>query len=91
MDQLVNPAQCCPECGSKEYVFRGRKKVPAEAGQLRGAWLGDWATPGLRPEGLCDQRGREQSARSIVNWGGAYWHDLLHPRQDKPLNQDRVC
>jgi DNA-directed RNA polymerase subunit RPC12/RpoP len=33
MDQLVNPARCCPECGSREYVFRGRKKLPAEAEQ----------------------------------------------------------
>jgi DNA-directed RNA polymerase subunit M/transcription elongation factor TFIIS len=32
MDQLVNPARCCPKCGSREYVFRGRKKVAAEAG-----------------------------------------------------------
>jgi DNA-directed RNA polymerase subunit M/transcription elongation factor TFIIS len=33
MYQLVNPARCCPECGSREYVFRGRKKLPAEAEQ----------------------------------------------------------
>ena len=33
MDQFVNPARCCPKCGSREYVFRGRKKVLAEAGQ----------------------------------------------------------
>ncbi len=33
MDQFVNPAHRCPECGRREYVFRGRKKVPAAAGQ----------------------------------------------------------
>ena len=33
MDQLVNPARRCPECGSREYLFRGRKKVVAEGGQ----------------------------------------------------------
>jgi hypothetical protein len=33
MDQLVNPARCCPKCGSREYVFRGRKKLPTEAEQ----------------------------------------------------------
>ncbi len=33
MDQLVNPARCCPECGSKQYAFRSRKKVPAGAGK----------------------------------------------------------
>ncbi len=33
MDQLVNPARCCPECSSREYVFRGRKKLSAEADQ----------------------------------------------------------
>jgi transposase-like protein len=33
MDQLVNPARCCPECGSKEYVFRGRKKIAGEREQ----------------------------------------------------------
>jgi DNA-directed RNA polymerase subunit M/transcription elongation factor TFIIS len=32
-DQLVNPARCCPKCGSREYVFRGRKKLAAEAEQ----------------------------------------------------------
>jgi len=30
MDQLVNPARCCPKCGSKDYVFRGRKKIAAD-------------------------------------------------------------
>jgi hypothetical protein len=33
MDQLVNPAHRCPECGGREYLFRGRKKVAAEGGQ----------------------------------------------------------
>lgn len=32
MDQLVNPARRCPECGSREYLFRGRKKI-VEGGQ----------------------------------------------------------
>jgi rubredoxin len=31
MDQLVNATRCCPECSSSEYVFRGRKRLPAEA------------------------------------------------------------
>jgi DNA-directed RNA polymerase subunit M/transcription elongation factor TFIIS len=30
MTPSVNPARCCPECRSKEYVFRGRKTLPAE-------------------------------------------------------------
>ena len=29
----MNPAQCCLECGSREYVFRGMKKIAAEARQ----------------------------------------------------------
>jgi len=33
MDQFVNPARCCPECSSREYIVRGRKKVTAEAGK----------------------------------------------------------
>jgi DNA-directed RNA polymerase subunit M/transcription elongation factor TFIIS len=33
MSPFVNPARCCPECGSKNYVFRGRKKVAAEGEQ----------------------------------------------------------
>jgi DNA-directed RNA polymerase subunit M/transcription elongation factor TFIIS len=33
MSPFVNHARCCPECGSSEYVFRGRKKVAAEADQ----------------------------------------------------------
>jgi hypothetical protein len=30
MSPFENPARCCPECGSKDYVFRGRKKIAAE-------------------------------------------------------------
>jgi DNA-directed RNA polymerase subunit RPC12/RpoP len=30
MDQ---PAKTCPKCRSREYLFRGRKKIAAEAGQ----------------------------------------------------------
>ena len=33
MGQLVNPARRCPRCGSREYAFRGRKEVAAEAGR----------------------------------------------------------
>jgi len=33
MDQLVNPARSCPQCGSKDYVFRGRKKIAAKPDQ----------------------------------------------------------
>jgi DNA-directed RNA polymerase subunit RPC12/RpoP len=33
MDQLVNPARRCPQCGSSDYTFRGRKKIPEENGQ----------------------------------------------------------
>jgi rubredoxin len=33
MSPFVNPARCCPECGSREYVFRGRKRIVAEAQQ----------------------------------------------------------
>jgi DNA-directed RNA polymerase subunit M/transcription elongation factor TFIIS len=31
VEQLVNPARCCPECGSKQYVFRGQRKIAAES------------------------------------------------------------
>lgn len=33
MDQFVNPARTCPDCGSGDYQFRSRKKVAAEGGQ----------------------------------------------------------
>jgi hypothetical protein len=33
MSPFVNPARCCPGCASKQYVFRGRKTVPAEQGK----------------------------------------------------------
>ncbi len=36
MEAFVNPARCCPECGSKDYVFRGRRKVAAEKDQPAG-------------------------------------------------------
>ena len=36
MEQFVNPQRCCPECSSNQYVFRGRKKVAAEAEQPAG-------------------------------------------------------
>jgi DNA-directed RNA polymerase subunit M/transcription elongation factor TFIIS len=33
MDQSVTSRRHCPECGSTEYLFRGRKQIAAEAGQ----------------------------------------------------------
>jgi DNA-directed RNA polymerase subunit M/transcription elongation factor TFIIS len=33
MEGIINPARCCPECGSKDYVFRGRKIIVAEKDQ----------------------------------------------------------
>jgi DNA-directed RNA polymerase subunit M/transcription elongation factor TFIIS len=33
MEQFVNAARCCPECSSKQYVFRGRKKITAATDQ----------------------------------------------------------
>ncbi len=36
MDPFVNHTRCCSECGSRDYVFRGRKKIPADA-ELRAA------------------------------------------------------
>jgi hypothetical protein len=27
MEDFFNPARRCPECGSKDYFFRGRKKI----------------------------------------------------------------
>jgi hypothetical protein len=27
---MEQPANSCPKCGSGDYTFRGRKKVPAE-------------------------------------------------------------
>jgi hypothetical protein len=32
MAQFVNPARCYAKCGSREYAFRGRKKIAAETG-----------------------------------------------------------
>jgi hypothetical protein len=37
MSPFVNPVRCCPECGSKEYVFRGRRTIPAEEGKAAAA------------------------------------------------------
>jgi hypothetical protein len=36
MDQVGNPARCCPKCKCQEYVFRGRKQIPAEPEQPAG-------------------------------------------------------
>jgi DNA-directed RNA polymerase subunit M/transcription elongation factor TFIIS len=33
MEAFVNPARSCSECGSREYLFRGRKKIPANLEQ----------------------------------------------------------
>ena len=30
MDPLVNPGRRCPKCESRDYVFRGRKKIAAD-------------------------------------------------------------
>jgi DNA-directed RNA polymerase subunit M/transcription elongation factor TFIIS len=31
--EVQQTGRTCPKCGSGDYVFRGRKKVPAEGGQ----------------------------------------------------------
>jgi hypothetical protein len=33
MEQLTDPARCCPTCEGREDVFRGRKQIPAEPEQ----------------------------------------------------------
>ena len=33
MDPKQPAQRTCPECGSDKYLFRGRKKIPAAAGQ----------------------------------------------------------
>ena len=33
MEQKQIGSRTCPECGSEKYLFRGRKKIPAENGQ----------------------------------------------------------
>jgi transposase-like protein len=33
VDQLLNPGRSCPECTSREYVFRGRKEIAPEPGK----------------------------------------------------------
>ena len=33
MQPCVDAPRCCPECSSRECVFRGRKTVPAEPGK----------------------------------------------------------
>ena len=30
MDQAELPARACPACGSDDYLFRGRKQIPAD-------------------------------------------------------------
>jgi hypothetical protein len=49
MDQLVNPARCCPECGSREYVVRGRKYLPLETERPPPWWSKHVLAPGVRP------------------------------------------
>ena len=33
MDEMQTAKRICLECGSEKYLFRGRKKIPAENGQ----------------------------------------------------------
>jgi rubredoxin len=33
MEAFVNLGRCCPECSSREYVFRGRKRIAPQLGQ----------------------------------------------------------
>jgi hypothetical protein len=33
MDKAATPSRTCPKCGSGNYEFRSRRKVPGENGQ----------------------------------------------------------
>jgi hypothetical protein len=33
MDQRATPSRICPKCGSGDYQFRSRRKMPGENGQ----------------------------------------------------------
>ena len=37
MSQSLPPGRTCPQCGSTDYAFRSRKKVPPEPGRGNGA------------------------------------------------------
>lgn len=34
MTPLVRPDRCCPECKSRDYVFRGRRTVEDDEGKV---------------------------------------------------------
>jgi DNA-directed RNA polymerase subunit M/transcription elongation factor TFIIS len=55
MHQFVNPARWCPECGSKDYVFRGRKKIKADPGKE--------TPPGVETKYICRACGNEWKER----------------------------
>jgi hypothetical protein len=61
MEGIVNPARCCPECASKDYVFRGRKKITAEADQ----------PPAMETKYACRGCGHTWKERVTVKAGGA--------------------
>jgi DNA-directed RNA polymerase subunit M/transcription elongation factor TFIIS len=60
MEALINPVRCCPECGSRDYVFRGRKKVPADAGK----------PPAVETKYLCRSCGHAWKERVPVKEAG---------------------
>jgi DNA-directed RNA polymerase subunit M/transcription elongation factor TFIIS len=60
MEALINPARCCPECGSRDYVFRGRKSVPADAGK----------PPAVETKYLCRSCGHAWKERVPVKEAG---------------------
>jgi hypothetical protein len=59
MEELVNPARCCPECSSRQYAFRGRKKIAAEVDQ----------PPAIETKYACRECGHTWKERVAVNAG----------------------
>jgi hypothetical protein len=52
----TSPGRTCPRCGSTEYLFRGRKKVAAEAGKPEA----------VETECRCKACGHEESGTRIT-------------------------
>ena len=69
------PSQTCPACGKQDYLFRGRKKIPSEAGKDE-AMVTKYRCKACEMSGRC---GRLKQARRRCDALQANELILVHP------------
>jgi transposase-like protein len=76
MDQQAKPNRTCPACGSDQYLFRSRKKLPPRPGEEGGQMV--------ETKYRCKACGKEWSVRVSGNREARLGRELIRSLQ-RPL------